>query len=202
VTAADIAMLVRGVEVAAFRLGVELDEVLDAEHISAQVGIAANRVRELLDGAEPQHPPRDALAREAFYREMVSGRLGLLRARRPDSYRQIGHEVNLTHTVVEFLVKGKRSARVEFSSPLEEHYGVEHGYLSKPEGVALADHLKKIVDGLRAAAVYEGLQALGGKQVALRHTVDGTPSMEDLMAAVDALVARKRIQQRDDPEDS
>lgn len=202
VTAADIAQLVRGVEAVAFRLGVELDEILDADHISAQVGIEADRVRELLDGAEPQHPPRDSRERETFYRDMVSQRLGLLRARRPDSYRQIGHEVNLTHSLVEFLVKGKRSARVEYSSPLEEHYGVEHGYLSKHEGAALADHLKKTMDGLRAAAVYEGLQTLGGKQVALRHTGDGAPSLEDLVTVVDTLVARMRIQQRDNPEDS
>lgn len=75
-----------------------------------------------------------------------------------------------------------------------------HGFLSRPEGDALADHLLKVKEGLHAGAVLEGLRALGGEQVSLRRTDDGTPSLEGLVEVVDALVARKRILDREKPD--
>lgn len=123
VTAADIAQLLREIDKAALRLDKHRDEVLDIEEISAATGIRPGRVRELLAGAEPEQEPRVRELREEFYRRLVSQRLDDLRKKgnpaspTGDSYRAIGSEVNLTHTLVEFLVKGRRSARPEYSSP-------------------------------------------------------------------------------------
>lgn len=206
VTAADIAQLLRDVDAAAWRLGYEgRGPVLDVSDIARKTGIGPGRVRELLDGAEPEPPPRENKAREAFYRRLVSQRLDALRRRNPDSpdgesYREIGDEVDLSHSLIGHLVNGKRSSRPEYSSPLETRYGVPHGFLSRPEGDALADHLLKVKEGLHAGAVLEGLRALGGEQVSLRRTDDGTPSLEGLVEVVDALVARKRILDREKPD--
>ncbi|MFF5566180.1 hypothetical protein ACFY7Z_06400 [Streptomyces sp. NPDC012623] len=205
VTAAGIAQLLRDIDAAAWRLGYEgRDSVLDVPDIARNTGIGPVRVRELLDGAEPERPPRENKAREAFYRRLVSQRLDVLRRRdtgSPDgeSYREIGDEVDLSHSLIGHLVTGKRSSRPEYSSPLETRYGVAHGFLSRPEGDALADHLGKIKEGLHAGAVLEGLRVLGGEQVSLRSAGDGAPSLEGLVEIVDALVARKRILDRGEP---
>ncbi|NGO40631.1 hypothetical protein [Streptomyces ureilyticus] len=195
VTAADIAQLLRDIDKAAWRLGYARDEVLDLKEVSRAAGIKPDRVRELLDGDEPQQPPRTKKEREAFYRQLVGQRLDLLRS--GDSYRTIGDEVDLTHSLIGDLVNGERSARPEYSHPLETRYEVDHGFLSKPEGRALADHLAKVKEGLLAGALLEGLQELGGgQQVALRHAGKEPPTMEELVEAMDALVARTAIQRR------
>ncbi|MFD4412488.1 hypothetical protein [Streptomyces sp. NPDC058475] len=196
VTAADIAQLRREITKAAWRLGYELDAVVPLDEVSAASGIGPDRVRELFDGAEPQQPPRTKKEREAYYRQLVGQRLDFLRSRNGDSYRTIGNAVDLTHTLIGDLVNGDRSARPEYSHPLEDHYGVDPGFLSKPEGRALADHLAKVRDGLLAGALLEGIQALGGEAVALRDTGTEPPSLSALLEVVDGLVARTRIQQR------
>ncbi|MFE3738001.1 hypothetical protein ACFXP3_17360 [Streptomyces sp. NPDC059096] len=204
VTAAEIAQLLRDVDAAARRLGYDgRGSVLDVPDIARRTGIGPARVQELLDGAEPEPPPRENKAREAFYRRLVSRRLDMLRRSNPDSpdgesYREIGDEVDLSHSLIGHLVNGKRSARPEYSSPLETRYGVAHGFLSRPEGDALTEHLVRVKEGLHAGAVLEGLRVLGGEQVSLRRTDDDTPSLEGLVAVVDALVARKRILDRAD----
>ncbi|MDO0933569.1 hypothetical protein QQY66_18470 [Streptomyces sp. DG2A-72] len=200
VTAADIAQLLRGIEKAAQRVGYSLDQVLDVTAITTATGVGPDRVRALLGGAEPQQPPRESKARVEFYRQMVSQRLDLLRKRRADSsspegdsYRRIAEELGLAHTLIGFLVKGQRSAREEYSRPLERFYGVEHGFLSKLEGEALADELEKIKTALLASALRQGFLALGGEQAALRHSGGEPVTMEDLVAALDDLMARKGI---------
>lgn len=196
VTAADIAEILQGLDKAAWRLGYSRDDVLDVNHISAATGIAHPRVGELLDGAEPQQPPRENKARETFYRQMVSQRLDQLR-QEGESYRRLGNEIDLSHSLVANLVKGARSVLVEYSNPLEEHYGVAHGFLSRLEGQALAEHLIKVKDGLLAGALLEGFHELGGgKAAALRYTGTESLSMEDLVTALDDLMARKRVQDR------
>ncbi|MCF3128933.1 hypothetical protein [Streptomyces olivochromogenes] len=197
VTAADIAKLLNSVDRAAWRVGYDSrDSVLDADEISVATGIASARVGELLDGAEPEQPPRGHDAREAYYRRLVGRRLNLLRSRAEEageaqSYRRIGDEVDLSHTLVGHLVNGTRSAKVDYSSPLEERYGVPHGFLSKPEGSALAEHLTKIKDGLLAGALHRGIRMLGGQRAALRHTGDAPPTMETLLEALDDLMAAR-----------
>ncbi|MFE9966439.1 hypothetical protein [Streptomyces sp. NPDC005525] len=206
VTAEYIAQLLHEIDKAAQRLGYQgRRDVLEIEAISQATGIEPRRVYELLGGAEPQLPPRGSKARETFYRKMVGQRLDMLRKRAADpaspngdSYRDIGSEVDLSYTLVGHLVNGERSARVEYSSPLEEHYEVDHGFLSKPEGTALAERLAKLRDGLKAGAVYKGLQTLGGEQAALRHTGEEVPSLDTLLDVVDALVAEHRSRQRKD----
>ncbi|MFC9424784.1 hypothetical protein [Streptomyces sp. NPDC056987] len=205
VTAAGIAQLLRDVDAAARRLGYEgRGDVLDVPDIARQTGIGPGRVRELLDGAEPERPPRENKAREAFYRRLMSRRLDMLRRRNPDfpdgeSYREIGDDVDLSHSLIGHLVNGKRSSRPEYSSPLEARYGVTHGFLTRPEGDALTGHLVKVKEGLHAGAVLEGLRVLGGEQASPRRTDEGAPSLEGLVAVVDALVARKRILDRREP---
>ncbi len=204
VTAAEIADLLAQVDQGAWRLGLSRDDVLDVQDISAATGIEPDRVRELLQGAEPQQPPRDSEARTVFFRSLLAQRLAFVRNRLPktspkdDSLRAIGSETDLSYTQVDHLIKGRRSARVEHITSLERHYRLEHGFLSKPEGEALADRLRKIVnEGLPAAAVIEGLRELGAGQVALRSTgSDMPPSIKDLVPVIDALVARTRAQQR------
>jgi transcriptional regulator with XRE-family HTH domain len=204
VSAADIASLVDAIGRAAFRLGYDTSEVLDIEEISEATGIEPQRVRELLvDGVEPQQPPSGSEAREDYYRRLVGQRLDLLRRRRrkataptKETYRQIAEEVDLSHTLISHLLSGKRSARVDYSSPLETRYGVPHGFLSKPEGLALADRLKAIKDGLLAGVLHESIYTLGGKQMAMRQSGEAPPSLEDLVEAMDALIARTRIQER------
>ncbi|MGN9819731.1 hypothetical protein ACTMUQ_30885 [Streptomyces sp. SD11] len=220
VTAADIAQLLYAIDRAAFRLGFEREEFLDVRTVSAQTGIWPNRVRELLGddeqpGAEPQQPPRTRKERETFYRQLVGRRLDLLRKRHaldctgPDvtdddlvsskhdsSYRTIGDELDLTHSLVADLANGEVSTRPEYSHPLEERYRVEHGYLSKTEGRALADYLTAQKNGLLAGAVAAGMETLGGKQVAFRRMGNRPPTLEELLETVDALVARTTLQRQ------
>jgi hypothetical protein len=207
VTAADIARLLRELGEAAKSVGKSLDEVLDIEHICQETGIPQERVHELLSGEEPRQPPRDATEREAFYRELGSGRLQYLRelakktheaddkpsstSPQPGSLRTIGSIVGLSKQVVDNLVKGKRSFREEYSRPLEEYYGVDHGYLSKPEGPALADYLKKQINGVYAGAMHRRIAELNGGQVAFR-SMGETPSMREMVKIMDELLAARR----------
>ncbi|MEU3984622.1 hypothetical protein AB0F77_31950 [Streptomyces sp. NPDC026672] len=192
--------------------------MLDVEHIRQQTGIPPHRIRALLRGAEPVQPPREREPREFYYRDLVSERLDYLRQRalapadasggrkfvttpQPGSYRQIGSEVDLTHTLIEYLVKGKRSARVEYSSPLEQYYEVEHGYLSRPEGPALADYLKSQINGLYAGVLHSSIEFLRGGQMALRHTGEEPPSLRDMVTIMDALVDAERQRRDENPGD-
>ncbi|MGW5042130.1 hypothetical protein ACWEQK_28635 [Streptomyces parvulus] len=190
VTAADIAELLRRIDEAAERVGYGRADVLDAEELSRATGIAAERLRELLDGAEPEWPPREKRARESYYRQLVMQRLDRLRT--PEqSYRKIGEAVDLSHAMIGNLVNGTRSAQVDYSGPLEELYGVPHGFLSKPEGLALAEQLTRVKDGLVAAALRDRLLTLGGERAALRHAGNQAPSLETLLDTLDGLLARR-----------
>lgn len=203
VNAAKIAALVAAIDQAAFRLGYSGTEVLDVEELSVDTGLAPERVRQLLEGAEPEQPPTGSKdEREAFYRKLVGQRLSFLRKRADPSsehgeaLRVIGDEVGLSHALVSRLAKGTRSARVDYSSPLEARYQVPHGFLSQPEGPALADRLEKIKDGLWASVLREEIAEFGGKQMALRQTGGQPPSLEELVSIMDAVKARQRIQNR------
>ncbi|MEU3855066.1 hypothetical protein [Streptomyces sp. NPDC029554] len=208
VTAADIAQLVDAIDRAAFRLGYDgAAEVLRVEELSADTGIEPERVRQLLEGAEPEQPPTGNKngEREAFYRQLVGRRLTFLRKRADptsehgESLRPIGDDVDLSHALIARLSSGERSARVEYSSPLEERYGVPHGFLSKPEGPALADRLSKFSDALWASVLREEMMAWGGKEMALRQVgEERPPTYEELVGVMDLISARKRIQQRRD----
>ncbi|MFC8021036.1 hypothetical protein [[Kitasatospora] papulosa] len=195
-TAADIASLLTRIDEAAQRVGYKSrDEVLDIVDISLSTGIRMDRLRELLSGAEPEQPPREKTDREEYYRQLVSQRLDDLRKRGADpkapsgdTLRDIGSEVGLSYALIGHLVNGKRSARVDYSSPLEELYGVSHGYLSKPEGLALVERLAAIKDGLIAGALHRGLRVLGGRRAALRHVGPEVPSLETLLNALDDLM--------------
>ncbi|WP_309049329.1 hypothetical protein [Streptomyces sp.] len=190
VTAADIAQLLQRIDEAAERIGYGRADVLDIEDISTATGITPERVRELLDGAEPEVPPRAKKERESYYRQLLKQRLNRLRA--GQSYRKIGDAVDLSHAMIGNLVNGTRSAQVDYSSPLEELYGVGHGFLSKPEGLALAEQLTKIKDGLIAAALHDRLLTLGGERAALRHSGDQAPSLETLLDTLDDLMSQSR----------
>ncbi|GHI97997.1 helix-turn-helix domain-containing protein [Streptomyces olivaceus] len=196
VTAAEIAQLLQRIDGAAERVGFARADVLDVEDISNATGIEPERVRELLSGSEPVQPPREKRARESYYRHLVMQRLDRLRA--GQSYRKIGDAVGLSHAMIGNLVNGTRSAQVDYSSPLEELYGVDHGFLSKPEGLALAQHLAKVKEGLIAAALHDKMLTLGAERVALRHTDNQPPSLETLLDTLDSLVAQKRSSGADD----
>ncbi|MEU2462040.1 hypothetical protein ABZ604_31225 [Streptomyces sp. NPDC012473] len=189
VTAVEIAQLLASIDSAAERVGYGRGDVLDVADISAATGIGPDRVRELLDGAEPEQPPQAKKPREDYYRQLVMQRLESLRG--GASYRTIGNAVDLSHAMIGNLVNGTRSTQVDYSGALERLYGVPHGFLSRPEGIALADQLTKIKDGLIAAALRERLLALGGERAALRHSGDEPPSLETLLDTLDEVMAKR-----------
>lgn len=80
VTAAEFAQLLASIDGAAQRVGYGRTDVLDVGEISTATTVEPGRVRELLDGAEPEHPPRAKKPREEYYRQLVMKRLNLLRA--------------------------------------------------------------------------------------------------------------------------
>jgi hypothetical protein len=203
VTAAHIAQLLKAVDDAAKRAGYEgRGDVLDLADLSEKTGIRQGRVLELLTGADPEQPPKTGKEREAYYRRVVGQRLEMLRTRKADSdqrLRTIGEEIDLSHTLVGHLVNGTRSTRVEYSSPLEERYDVPHGWLSKPEGQALAECLTKLKNGLLAGAMYTTLKALGGQEAALRYTGSEPLTMELLLGVAEELEARMGAKKAAEP---
>ncbi|GAA2254193.1 hypothetical protein GCM10010145_22750 [Streptomyces ruber] len=206
VTAADIAQLLAEVDGYAWRLGRSRHDFLDPALICEQTGIAEDRVRELLEGAEPQQPPREKTAREAFFRTLVAQRLTLARRLRArgtpaarEGLRTIAGGTGISSTQVAHLLNGDRSARLDHVWRLEEYFGVPEGFFSRTEGEALGAHLRKMarVD-LPVLVLRTGMQEMDATGVALRATGDLSPeeTLRQLVPAFDALAARLRAQDR------
>lgn len=204
VTNADIAGLLESIDKAAKRVGYAgRGDVLSLDELSRDTGIPQGRLLELLTGAEPEQPPRGAKEREAYYRRLVGQRLSFLRKRaRPnaphgEATRDIGDELQVSNQLIAHLSNGTRSSKEEYGRALEARYGVEHGFLSKPEGLALAERLVKIRDGLVAGALHQQIMALGGERAALRHTGEEPPTLETLLEIMDAVIAQRQAADQD-----
>ncbi|MGW3424476.1 hypothetical protein [Streptomyces phaeochromogenes] len=206
VTRAVLDQLLADVDAGAWRLGKTRADVLEAATISLHTAIEESRVLELLAGATPEAPPHDKDAREEFFKSLIKQRLALVRKHaaqesggRSPSLRRIADDVQISHSQIDHLLKGRLSARVHEIDTLERHFRVPKGFLSMPEGEALAAYLQDLVEkALPAAAIRAGIEAMGVTQVALRHTGDGTPDLRDLVPIFDALAARERVQGREE----
>ncbi|MBC2904365.1 hypothetical protein [Streptomyces cupreus] len=180
-----------------------LARLLSPEKLSYDTGIEAERVAELLAGAEPDTGDSKDAAQDRYLARLVFLRATRLkrpmtrrlsgRTPRPYTYGEIARGAGLSRQTVHYVFTEGRQTSPENVAGMERFFGALPGFCFYTESEALASQLGPIVKHLRVLKTVADAYEHGVTKIAARSGEDlsgDADAMDEILAAV--IAARRR----------
>ncbi|MGW0734675.1 helix-turn-helix domain-containing protein [Streptomyces sp. NPDC002851] len=173
-TAGPLAAVVARVAELAERAGVPREEVFDLQRLSAESGVPAGVVRELLEGRPAGEPDLQArfLQRFALLRKTRLKADG-----RRFTQQEIAHGAGMSRQQAGALINGDRRPTMEHCAAIQRFFKVHAGFLTAEDTDALAGALQRVERELQLkCALPNGHDPVAGHDPLAAHTASATAS--------------------------
>lgn len=181
-----------------------LARLLSPEKLSYDTGIEADRVAELLAGAEPDTGGSRGATQETYLARLLFLRATRLkrpmtrrlsgRTPRPYTYGEIARGAGLSRQTVHYVFTEGRQTSPENVAGMERFFGALPGFCFYTESEALASQLRPIVKHLRVLKTVADAYEHGVTKIAARSGEDLSGDAHAMDEILSAVIAARRKQ--------